>query len=143
MFIKIFKLGHLNPFNLTPGNYATMYAASPSSLPPPSSSLLLLLGAKDRRVPPAAALAWANRINSKRARERKLKEDEDKREEEEKEKNEEMKKDERKGKVETVVYEGSDHALAENVGVEYDVMMRVGGFLEREIAKEDGLLFII
>ena len=117
-----------------------MYIASPSSLPPPSSSLLLLLGAKDRRVPPAAALAWANRIKSNRAGERKMKEEEDKREgKEEKEKNEE-KKDERKseGKVETVIYEGSDHALGENVGVEYDVMMRVGGFLEREIAMKEG-----
>ena len=113
-----------------------MYIASPSSLPPPSSSLLLLLGAKDRRVPPAAALAWANRIKSNRAGERKMKEEEDKREgKEEKEKNEE-KKDE--SKVETVIYEGSDHALGENVGVEYDVMMRVGGFLEREIAMKEG-----
>ena len=68
-----------------------------------------------------------------------MKEEEDKREGEKEE--DEEKRDERKrreGKVETVVYEGSDHALGENVGVEYDVMMRVGGFLEREIAMKAG-----
>ena len=122
-----------------------MYSASPSSLPPPSSSLLLLLGAKDRRVPHAAALAWANRINCKRAGERKLKEDEKRRRNDENEEEEEQKEEEERNeegrkrekeskKVETVIYEGSDHALAENVGVEYDVMMRVVGFLERGIA---------